>query len=431
MVERVLSKRRRIMTSFKINELSAVDNPAQKHALAVLMKRDDNADLDKGHGDYPQAASIMQAVEAMDFDAILAQSKARELEHEVSEDLRTKWSAMQQSFETICRDNSLSPGKKIRAMQGSLRQLIDSLSEQSAEIGKAFTKSITAVPALAELLKQNGSEGDDPMTEAEKRQLEELQKSVTELTSKLEAATAKEPAKKAAELAGELEKAQATLAEITAKLEKADVEKAEVAILAKMSDAEKAHMAGLEGADKMKFMQMSPEDKKKAMAKLAEADPVVYKSDSTGEEFRKSDDPRLVKMAKQADESEKLAKAEREKRETAELAKRADDELKYISDDVAKREDKIEVLRAIEKMDDGPKAALYKMLSVGGKAISAAFNRIGHSNEGVAKSARDFEKRVTEIMSRDKINKLEALDKAAREFPQEFEAYQSTGTQIN
>ena len=42
----------------------------------------------------------------------------------------------------------------------------------------------------------------------------------------------------------------------------------------------------------------------------------------------------------------------------------------------------------------------------------------------VAKSARDFEKRVTEIMHRDRINKLDAMAKVPHEFPVEFSAYQ-------
>lgn len=42
MVERIQSKRRRIMKDFRITELSAVDRPAQGHALAVLMKRADD-----------------------------------------------------------------------------------------------------------------------------------------------------------------------------------------------------------------------------------------------------------------------------------------------------------------------------------------------------------------------------------------------------
>lgn len=340
MVDRVVSKRRRIMREFLIKEVSAVDRPAQGHARAVIMKRADDED--------------------------------------------------------------------------------------------DLYKSIPAAPALADpLLTATGSEGGSPMTDAEKKQLDELQKSVADLTTKLEAATAKEPAKKAADLAGELEKAQAQLAEITKKLEQADAEKAVALAKAELCDDEKDYLEDKDEDSKKAFLDLSPEDRKKTMKKAADADPVIYKSESTGEEFRKSDDPRLVKMAKAVDEGRKIAKEEREKRETSELSKRVDDELSVFSEDIAKRDDKIEVLRAIDKMEAGPQAALLKMLEIGGKAISAAFETIGHKRSDVVKSGADFEKRVSEIMSRDKITKLAALDKAAREFPAEFEAYQAGGAQLS
>lgn len=41
MVERIRSRRRRIMKEFVIREVSAVDRPCQEHARAVILKRDD------------------------------------------------------------------------------------------------------------------------------------------------------------------------------------------------------------------------------------------------------------------------------------------------------------------------------------------------------------------------------------------------------
>lgn len=507
MVDRIASKRRRIMREFVIKEVSAVDRPAQGHARAVIMKRADDEDaLDKRDfsqeardrmaqsgeampdgsfpipdegalaravssigraknydaarrhiirraralgalgslpedwnvkkdlGNYPQASSLQEVgddIEAMDFDEVVAAEQSREAAMRVKDCVWSCWNALQRSFDTIAGDDSLAPADKTAAMQESLAQFLDAVRAESAAVADAVEKSISAAPALAELLDATGSEGGSPMTDAEKRQLAELQKSVADLTTQLAAATAKEPAKKAADLASELEKAQAQLAEVSKKLEKADADKAEALAKAGMSDAEKAHCAGMDEKAKKAFMDMSPEDRKKAMTKAADADPVVYKSESTGEEFRKSDDPRLVKLAKQADESEKLAKSEARKREDAELAKRADDELKIFSEDVAKRDEKIEVLRAIDKMDAGPRDALLKMLSVGGKAVAAAFDTVGHKVGDLTKSAQDFEKRVSEVQARDKCTKLEALEKAAREFPDEHAAYQAGGTQLS
>lgn len=47
MAERSTPNRRRIMREFMIQELSAVDSPAQQHAVSVLLKRDDRQEQDE------------------------------------------------------------------------------------------------------------------------------------------------------------------------------------------------------------------------------------------------------------------------------------------------------------------------------------------------------------------------------------------------
>lgn len=264
------------------------------------------------------------------------------------------------------------------------------------------------------------------MTAAEKQQLAELQKKVDALTKSLEAATTTDPAKKAAELAGELETAQTQLAEATEKVKAAEIAAKALVAKADMSDEEKSYMDKMDDEGKKSFLEMSADDRKKKMKKAVDDDPVVYKA-ADGTEFRKSVGDAVIALAKRADESDKKASAETRKREDTEYAKRADDELKPFAETIAKREDKIEALRAIDKMDEGPKTALLKMLEVGGKAINAAFQTIGSRNEDVAKAAGTFEKRVNEIAARDKCPRHEAMTKARTEFPEEFAAYQDAG----
>src|SRR5690606_15434832 len=134
MVERIVSKRgKRIMRAFKINEISGVDVPAQEHARTTLMKRAVPRALTK-------AAALAKEVQAVDFDTVLAERQALEVTSEVGEELRGKWYALQQSFETIACDESVSATDKITAMQQSLQQYVDSLSAQSAEIAEEMTK---------------------------------------------------------------------------------------------------------------------------------------------------------------------------------------------------------------------------------------------------------------------------------------------------
>jgi cation transport regulator ChaB len=390
--------------------------------------------IKKDYGDsMPTPEVVSQEIQAVDFDTVLAEDEAREAAQEVGQELREKWCALQRAFATIIADESVSAPDKITAMQASLQQYIDSLAEQSQTIADEMTKSLNAVPAIAELLKQTGNdEGDDAMTDAEKKQLAELTKQVTDLTAKLEAATAKEPAKKAADLQGELDAAKAQVAELTKKIEDGDAEKAEAVAKAGMSDAEKAHMATLTGKAKMDFMQASSADRAKMMSKAAETDEVIKVGDR---EIRKSvvgDDQFAViksqqdEIAKQAD---RIAKAE-EARETAELTKRAGEG--PISKYAVEVPDKVEVLRAIDKMSEKPRETLLKMLEVGAKAVDAAFVKIGHNHEQAQKSADDFNKRVDEVAARDKISKAAAMSKARVEFKDEYEAYQAaSGAQAN
>lgn len=424
MAPRSALNRKNIMREFTIAELSAVDRPAQAHARAVIMKRD----VSKDYGELTPAVAHQQ-IEAVDFDTILAEMEAREAAREVGEDLSEKWIAMQRSFATIACDETLSAPEKIIRMQESLQQYIASLAEQSATIAEEMTKSIcTAAPALAELLEKVGNEGDMPMTDAEKKQLAELQKNLETLKAQLEAATATDAAKKAAELTDALAKAQAQVTELTEKLAKSDAEKAEAAAKAGMSDDDKTYMESLDEKARKEFMGMSPEDREKtrkaSAKKAADDNPVVYKS-ADGVEFRKNDDPRLIAMAKRADENEKRAAEEVEKREAAEFEKRAGEE--PFAKFTATAEEKVAVVRAISKIDDkAARDTLEKMLTIGAKAIGAAFERIGNSSEELAKSARDFEKKVADIQGRDKCSRSEAMSKARAEDPTAFAAYQGS-----
>lgn len=395
------------------------------------------ADVEKDYGEsVPQMVS--DSVQAVDFDAVMAEDEAREAAYEVGEDLREKWCALQRAFSSIAGDDSISAADKVTAMQVSLQQYIASLSEQSMEITDAMTKAMSEHAELAELLgaiaksgpagpgankdpkmpaSKAGADGEDDMNAAVKKQLDELQATVADLAKQIGGA-------KDGDRPNLLKKLEEVQTQITDLVAKSDAEHAELVAKAGMSDAEKAYMATLTGKAKMDFMQASPTDRKTMMGKAAEADPVVYKS-ADGTEFRKSDGDKMVALAKRNDELAKQAAEEREARVTSELRKRAGEE--PISKFAGTEDERVEVLRAIDKMDAKPRADLLKMLEVGSKAVDAAFAKIGHSSEAVRKSGADFERRVSEIVARDKVGKSEAMSKARAEFPEEYRAYQDAG----
>jgi hypothetical protein len=161
----------------------------------------------------------------------------------------------------------------------------------------------------------------------------------------------------------DLEKA---VADLTKRAETAEA-------IAKLSGVEKAHYDKLGDADKPGFLAKSADDRKAEIAKAGDADPVVYKS-ADGVEFRKSDDPRLVAMAKRADEADRIAKAERETRETAEFTKRAETEIGHLPGDAAL---KGKVLKHLASAPEDVAKAADTMLKAGDSAIAKSFTKFG------------------------------------------------------
>lgn len=107
-----------------------------------------------------------------------------------------------------------------------------------------------------------------------------------------------------------------TIADLTAKLAKAER-------LATMTDAQRAHYTSL-GTDGESYLAKSFSERQAAVVEIEKANEVVYTCKSSGEVFRKSDDKRLVAMAKRQDEqAEEIAKRDAaiEKAELVTLAK--------------------------------------------------------------------------------------------------------------
>lgn len=177
-----------------------------------------------------------------------------------------------------------------------------------------------------------------------------------------------------------------------------------------MNDQQKAYFEQLEGADADAFVEATPEKRAELVEATKAADAVVYKS-ADGIEYRKSDDPRLVALAKQADEREReLAKARDER--AAEVYKaRAKEELAHLPGETS---DQIALLKAIDGIgDEEVRARVLEMVKANDADLAKSYERAGRN--GQAPSTSDPE---------------EQLDALAKRFQQEhkvgyFEAYKS------
>jgi hypothetical protein len=142
-----------------------------------------------------------------------------------------------------------------------------------------------------------------------------------------------------------------------------------------------------------------------------------------------------VQFAVLKGQAEKIAKAEaeiakeRDLRETAELKKKADEAYPAVPGSVDER---AAMLKAIGGMDETLQKSFTAVFEQSQKLAKAAFNTLGHRGGGaedIAKSAADFNAKVAEIKKRDECSNTEAMQKATREFPDLFKAYQGTQPQ--
>ena len=168
------------------------------------------------------------------------------------------------------------------------------------------------------------------------------------------------------------------LEEVTKRAERAEA-------IAELNDAQKGIFKGLDGEAADAFLAMGPEQRDAEVAKAAEANAVVYVSKSTGREFRKSDDPALVEMAKELDEEKMERMKEKEKAKKAELEKRAS-ELAHLPGDLEAR---VAPLKGIDSLPEAEQSVALEALKASDAAVSKAFERAGSSAAPVAESPLD------------------------------------------
>lgn len=195
-----------------------------------------------------------------------------------------------------------------------------------------------------------------------------------------------------------LETVTAELAAVTKRLEIADV-------VASLSDAEKAIYKGLDAAGQETFRKLSPEQRAERVRQTERDNDVVYKS-LDGETFRKSDDPRLVALAKRSDEDRKSLALERAERASDSLKKRAGTELaKLPGDELAK----VALLRVVDGIsDETVRKAVAEILKAGNDAMSRTMAPVGTSagaalTSDAATASVELEKLAKQLATSEKI----------------------------
>ena len=198
--------------------------------------------------------------------------------------------------------------------------------------------------------------------------------------------------------------------DLSAELEKRDRRIADLEVILSMEPHVRAHYEKLSASKQREFLSLDDFARSDRVAKAAEADSVVYTADN-GDEFRKSDDPRLVKMARERDEERRQAEKYRIEAERADLCKRANDELGSVPGSELAKSELIRTVDGIE--DEEVRSEVGKILKACEKVFKMAMSTRGvSSGAGVSESAQDqIDRGVRKIMDRDGITESEAYSK--------------------
>ncbi len=157
------------------------------------------------------------------------------------------------------------------------------------------------------------------------------------------------------------------LEELTKRAERAEK-------MAELNDAQRGIFTGLDVEGQDEFLGLSVDQRDAQVAKAAEENAVVY-TDAEGTEYRKSDDQRMVNLAKRADAERELRVKGEEVAKAANLSKRAEG-FKHIVGGV---EAATLILKGIDALPEADKAPALKALKDQDAAMAKAFVRKGTS----------------------------------------------------
>ena len=328
-------KTQRIMRSFKIDEISAVDLPAQEGARAVIMKRDDGSTSHQTDGKIEKRAWLTTDV---DGHAHLVDDR---------------------NYDDVKRDGgdtSWSVSDNDKENRGHSHPWIENI-DGSITIGASEGHTHEVLETTIKLAPGRGSSGtlEDPMPK-------EVKKIETETENKDESAAA-------------LKAATDRTAELETQLTEANAR-------AEMTDAQRAHFDAidpqLDDVARKAFAEAKPAAREAIVQKIKkeaeDAKGVAYKADD-GTEYTRADDPRLTAQAKRNDELAKdLAKATK-RADEQDLRKRAEDDLKHLPGTV---ETRMALLKATDSIsDDDERKSAQEALKAQNELLGKAFKTLG------------------------------------------------------
>lgn len=324
-----MARKRKVMEKFRLDEISAVDRPAQSPALATIIKR---------------------AAEDMDPEMPETEDEEDEME------MKGKKPKAKKNGDEACPSVGYGPGVVLMTSENEGHQHNihltagvkgDTTTYNSGEADEGGHSHPWVITSAGQLVigMTNGHDHTVDMAEARNAVFSATMKSESQ-AAHVGSEPSEEPAASAAmeETSMDQEQLEALKAQV-AELTKAK-DRAEA--IAALPSEQRAHFDALGAEDQDAFLGKSAEDRDAVVKAAGEENPVIYKS-LDGLELRKSDDPRVVLAVKRADEAVKAAEAERAKNEQMELEKRAEEVTANLPGDLTVR---AALLKSVEAIAD-------------------------------------------------------------------------------
>lgn len=431
-------RRRRRMDKFDIDEISGVDNPAQERATAVLTKaqteemsvddllKDDGFDGDdfsdtviKRGGDLVDLASgteeghahgislheggnglaVMVAYAAgpegenhdhqvVESNGVYSMTENHGHTHAIDQDVMR-----QALMERLAKDDGEDAAPDLSILNGVIESAEIEKQGPSREVRERLARTGAALPDGSFPIR-NGRDLRNAIQAFGRANREDRRRVATHIRRRARALGMTDQLPEEGVLAdllkqqddddgGQSQNAQETHMEdddLNKARERADALEAENAYLAgvvALSPVHKAHFDTLDAAGQKAFVKSDDTERDALVAAAeiarADADPVVYKADD-GTEFRKSDDPRMVQIAKRADESERSLAKERARLVDMDLTKRAED-FHFLKGDTDTRKALLSAVDGIT--DETVRAQVVETLKAANQTASPLFQTIG------------------------------------------------------
>lgn len=181
----------------------------------------------------------------------------------------------------------------------------------------------------------------------------------------------------------------------------------------KLSREQRDHFDSLKGNDQDTFLSLTDEQRADVIKNLRDANPIVFRS-ADGTEYRKNDDPRLVKMAREREADRQELVREQSIRKQADLEKRAGEEFAVIGGDVST---KAALLGAVEGIQDqAVRGKVMEALKAHDAGLGAALKRLGTTlGPNVEKKAGEkLDELASQFATANKVTMSKAYDEVLK-----------------